>query len=113
MQKKLKIKREAVVVGHNLFTDLVCLYKTFVGPLPERVEEFQERIHNLFPVVFDTKYLATEGHDSMSTVMRQNLGELLESFKNISVPLVLLHEEHMSYITRLGKKKHEAGFDSM
>jgi hypothetical protein len=49
----------------------------------------------------------------MSTVMRQNLGELLESFKNISVPLVLLHEEHMSYITRLGKKKHEAGFDSM
>jgi poly(A)-specific ribonuclease len=103
--------KEHIIVGHNLFTDLVCLYTTFVGPLPMDVKDFQDRIHGLFPIVIDTKYLATEGHDSMSTVMRKSLSELLEPFKKIHTPLILLHEEHTSYGTNLGKK-HEAGFDS-
>jgi poly(A)-specific ribonuclease len=103
--------KEHVIVGHNLFTDLVCLYTTFVGPLPMDVEDFQDRIHGLFPIVIDTKYLATEGHDSMSTVMRKSLSELLEPFKKIHTPLIVLHEEHTSYGTNLGRK-HEAGFDS-
>ena len=103
--------KEHTIVGHNLFTDLVCLYTTFVGPLPSGVEDFQDRIHGLFPIIIDTKYLATEGHDSMSTVMRKSLSELLEPFKKIHTPLILLHEDHTSYGINLGKK-HEAGFDS-
>jgi poly(A)-specific ribonuclease len=103
--------KEHVIIGHNLFTDLVCLYTTFIGPLPKDVDDFQDRIRGLFPTVIDTKYLATEGHDSMSTVMRKSLGELLEPFKTIHMPLIVLHEEHTSYGTGLGKK-HEAGFDS-
>src|ERR1700712_4947918 len=55
---KLKRKRH-VVVGHNLFTDLVFIYSAFIGKLPDTVEDFQARIHNLFPYVIDTKYLAT------------------------------------------------------
>lgn len=103
--------KEHIIVGHNLFTDLVCIYKTFIGPLPTSVEAFQERIHSLFPIVIDTKYLATDGHGSMSTVMRKSLAELLEPFKTIHTPLVLLHEQHTSYGPSSGKA-HEAGFDS-
>ena len=109
---KIALKKKVhVLVGHNLFTDLVCVYKTFVGPLPVLVEDFQERIRGLFPTILDTKYLATEGHDSMSTVMRKSLSELVEPFKKIHTPLIVLHENHTSYGTTIGKK-HEAGFDS-
>lgn len=109
---KTKLKnKEHVIVGHNLFTDLVFLYKTFIGPLPKQVEDFQERIRSIFPIVIDTKYLATEGHGSMSTVMRKSLSELLEPFKTVHTPLIVLHEQHISYGASIGKK-HEAGFDS-
>lgn len=56
MGKRMKAIREAlesrptVLVGHNLFVDLVCFYRTFIGPLPNLVEDFQRAIHALFPL---------------------------------------------------------------
>ena len=32
--------KQQVIVGHNMFTDIVYLYRTFVGELPVRHEEF-------------------------------------------------------------------------
>lgn len=72
--KKLKEKQH-VIVGHNLFTDLCFLYKTFIGNLPAGVGDFQSQIHSLFPFVIDTKYLATHNSDAMNP--RVNLRELL------------------------------------
>lgn len=72
--KKLKGKQH-VIVGHNLFTDLCFLYKTFIGDLPAGVGDFQSQIHSLFPFVIDTKYLATYNSDAMKP--RVNLKELL------------------------------------
>lgn len=57
-QARLKDKPR-VVVGHNCFLDLVYIYRTFVGDLPDTVEEFADLIHEIFPVVVDTKYMAT------------------------------------------------------
>jgi poly(A)-specific ribonuclease len=48
-----------VLVGHNMFTDLMYFYRTFIGELPETVSEWQTTIHELFPLIIDTKYLAT------------------------------------------------------
>ncbi|KAG0647744.1 ABA hypersensitive germination 2 [Hyphodiscus hymeniophilus] len=112
--EKVKIKlqkKEHVLVGHNLFTDLVYIYKAFVGPLPVNVEDFQSRIHDLFPIVFDTKYIVTEGHNSMSTVMRKNLDELVTPFVKEHTTRFMLHEKHTAYGSSLAKK-HEAGYDS-
>ena len=53
-----------VLVGHNVFLDLMYFYKCFFGTLPDRVEDFQRVIHELFPTVIDTKYLATHNHDN-------------------------------------------------
>jgi len=102
-------KKEQIIIGHNLFTDLGFLYNTFIGCLPGKVEHFQEAIHGLFPRVIDTKYLATQGADSMNP--RTNLKELLGPFKKIQLPLILLHQEHTAYGTSFGKE-HEAGYDS-
>lgn len=105
-----KLKNKAlVIVGHNLFTDLAFFYKTFVGKLPRTVKHFQEDVHELFPTVFDTKFLATHGDGQMQ--LRTNLKELLTPFKKIHTPLIVLHEKHTSYGSAHGKE-HEAGFDS-
>ena len=48
-----------VLFGHNLFLDIIYLYRTFFGDLPDTVEEFQALIHGLFPMIVDTKYMAT------------------------------------------------------
>jgi poly(A)-specific ribonuclease len=107
---KLKLKeKDHVLVGHNLFTDLIFLYNTFFGPLPEKVEDFQEIIHRLFPVILDTKYVNTEGDNAMSG--RENLKEILTPYLKTHIPLILLDEEHTSYGSSMGKD-HEAGFDS-
>lgn len=47
-----------ILVGHNLFLDLIYLYQCFFGPLPELVEDFQSIMGLLFPLIIDTKYLA-------------------------------------------------------
>lgn len=58
LQDTLKSQRPTLV-GHNIFVDLVYLYRTFIGPLPDRVEVFQQKIHGLFPLIVDTKYMET------------------------------------------------------
>jgi poly(A)-specific ribonuclease len=108
LTKRLQEKQH-VIVGHNLFTDLCFLYKTFIGRLPAGVGDFQSQIHTLFPIVIDTKYLATYGNNSMNP--RSNLQELLVPFQKIHKPLIVLHEDHNSYGSTIGKS-HEAGFDS-
>jgi poly(A)-specific ribonuclease len=52
---------QPVLVGHNMFTDLVYFYRCFIGELPETLQQFSEAVHELFPRIVDTKYLAT--HD--------------------------------------------------
>jgi len=103
----LRIKKQ-VLVGHNLFTDLGFLYSAFVDKLPHNVHHFQAEIHKMFPLVLDTKFLATEGLESNT---RYGLRDLLEPFKQLDMPLILLHDKHASYNGAYGKD-HEAGFDS-
>lgn len=83
---KILKEKQHVIVGHNLFTDLCFLYKTFIGDLPAGVGDFQSQIHSLFPFVIDTKYLATYNSDAMKP--RVNLKELLIPV-SIICPLIL------------------------
>jgi DNA polymerase III epsilon subunit-like protein len=103
------MRKKHVIVGHNLLMDLGFIYKTFIGVLPAKVGHFQQMVHEHFPVVIDTKYLATHNTDAMNP--RANLKDLLEPFKKVHVPLIVLHEEHTAYGAAYGKE-HEAGFDS-
>lgn len=106
--KTLKDKKH-IVVGHNLFFDLGFLYKTFIGILPNNVKHFQEDINELFPFIIDTKYLATQGPGTQNP--RSGLKDLLEPFRKLHIPLIVLHEDHISYGAGYGRD-HEAGYDS-
>ena len=84
--KTLKEKR-TVLVGHNLFLDLIYFYNFFFGPLPDRVEGFQKTIAQLFPLVFDTKYLADKINDN-SPLYRSSLQEIDQELSKLPLPII-------------------------
>lgn len=48
------------IVGHNIFLDTVLLHTQFIGPLPTKYGKFKKNIHEMFPVLFDTKLISHE-----------------------------------------------------
>lgn len=51
---------KAKVIGHNSFLDLLYIYQSFVGDLPESYFDFKKAINNGFPHYYDTKYLSNQ-----------------------------------------------------
>jgi poly(A)-specific ribonuclease len=84
------LKNRPVLVGHNIFVDLVNFYKCFIGTLPEKVEDFQREIHHLFPLVVDTKYLAT--HFNNTGDVRSALEDLDGDLSSMPVPQIGKYE---------------------
>ena len=88
LRAKLSSKR-TILVGHNLFMDLIYLYHTFLGILPAQVEDFQQTIHQLFPFIVDTKYLATQ--NNVDSNAKSGLEELNQEMEKVPVPLIGMH----------------------
>ncbi|PGH23764.1 hypothetical protein AJ80_02194 [Polytolypa hystricis UAMH7299] len=108
LQNKLKAKRP-ILVGHNMFTDLVNFYRCFIGDLPDKVEDFQKAIHELFPMVIDTKYMAT--HNCSSSKPSSSLIELNTLLAESKTPEIRIDPDHYKYHS--GNSLHEAGYDSL
>ena len=58
---KLIIESRKPLVGHNCKLDLLYLYQTFIGPLPESYSEFKSLFNSLFPAVYDTRFISSQG----------------------------------------------------
>ena len=86
LAKTLKEKR-TFLVGHNLFLDLIYFFTFFFGPLPDRVEDFQKTIAQIFPLVFDTKYLADKINDN-SPSYKSSLQEIDQELSMLPVPII-------------------------
>ena len=84
--QRLLTNKKSVLVGHNLFLDLIYLYKTFIGSLPDRVEDFINLVHTMFPLVIDTKYMAT--HNCGDINPRSSLEEIAEQLSSEQYPLL-------------------------
>ena len=85
VQTKLT-KQHTVLVGHNLFMDLINFYKCFFGALPDTISEFQDLIHGLFPLIVDTKYMST--HNNSNINARSGLDELDADLYKMTVPII-------------------------
>lgn len=96
------------IVGHNCFLDLVYIYRTFIGELPDTVEEFQEKIHKLWPMVVDTKYMSTHNCGDINPV--SSLEQIAETLSNEKTPVIEVDKEHKKY--EEVEVYHEAGYDS-
>ena len=106
LQQRLNSRRR-ILIGHNCFTDLIYLYRCFIGELPPRLEDFQELIREMFPAVVDTKYIASFGESWHST----SLQEVEEKLPTEGVPRVEVPVEFDRYA--IGQSLHEAGYDSL
>jgi poly(A)-specific ribonuclease len=106
LQEKLR-KRNKVLVGHNCFGDLVYLYACFIGPLPERVEDFAAEINMLCPAIVDTKHLASFTNRWGDT----SLAVVEQEMQDEEVPHIIMPSEYDRYAHQA--TYHEAGFDAL
>lgn len=91
--EKLGQKR-TVLVGHNLFLDLIYFYTFFFGKLPDRVEGFQKTIAQLFPLVIDTKYLADKINNN-SPLYKSSLQEIDQELSKLPVPIIGMNSKRV------------------
>jgi len=80
-------RKKTVLVGHNLFLDLIYLYQCFIGPLPDKVEAFTYTLSYLFPLIVDTKYVADYINNN-SPGYKSSLEELDQEISHLPVPLI-------------------------
>jgi poly(A)-specific ribonuclease len=110
---------EIPLVMHSGFMDSMFLYRTFVGELPLRQEDFKERFKYFFPIVYDTKILAhSQAKEGSSAKLRSNLSSCYERalLSQHSNPIASIDSEIFKYSLLMDNGRlpyHEAGFDSM
>lgn len=100
--------RPRVLVVHNGFLDLIYIYRTFIGQLPDTVEEFQDSLHQFWPVIIDTKYMATHNCGDINPV--SSLEEIAEQISLLETPVLDVDQRHKKYEGNVAL--HEAGYDS-
>lgn len=55
------VEAKKPLVGHNLFFDLLFMLRWLDCPLPKNFSELKDKLHSMFPTIYDTKYLAASG----------------------------------------------------
>lgn len=105
------------IIGHNILTDLSLLAHTFESPLPHSYKNFKRLLHDLFPTVYDTKFLSYELRNIVPENKRWKrnlLDTLYVYFKDgdgrhlaLNSPLIKIAGDNISY-----DQFHNAGFDS-
>ncbi|XP_064014322.1 poly(A)-specific ribonuclease PNLDC1 isoform X2 [Pogoniulus pusillus] len=110
------VRAKKPLVGHNMLMDLMHLHDKFYKPLPESYEEFKRNIHNLFPVLIDTKTVTKSIWEKHLFPRASNLLEVyttLCSNANLSDPtrpVIALARDCSRYAEK--KSPHEAGYDA-
>lgn len=97
-----------VMIGHNCFLDLIYLYETFLGTLPDTVEDFTANLHEAFPLIVDTKYMATQ--DCGDIPPHSSLEDLVVRLQS-GAQTDEVHSAHDKYADTACY--HEAGYDSL
>ncbi|KAL4714556.1 hypothetical protein ACJJTC_006602 [Scirpophaga incertulas] len=70
------------MVGHNLFLDTLLLHNQFIGPLPKKYSVFKKNIHEIFPTIFDTKFISLDMAKKLTfdEVWKSNTLQILYEF---------------------------------
>ncbi|TPX68544.1 hypothetical protein SpCBS45565_g02978 [Spizellomyces sp. 'palustris'] len=100
------------VIGHNMMLDLCQTYEKFHRSLPENVQDFKQGLRNLFPVIYDTKYIAHSESDVQPFIMQSALSDVLRrvSLKPFTYPTIAVHPDFTGYED--ADNFHEAGYDA-
>lgn len=116
-----------VCVGHNCFADILFLLASLDKQLPNSLSECKERIHKLFPKIYDTKYISTRSFLCPKEKLLQFncLGGLYQEYglrsDHVEIELPLGFQSYDPVTLAAGKKypglasqhSHEAGYDAL
>ncbi|XP_032911808.1 poly(A)-specific ribonuclease PNLDC1 isoform X2 [Catharus ustulatus] len=114
---QILVKAKKPLVGHNMLMDLMHLHDKFYRPLPESYEEFKKNIHNLFPVIIDTKTVTKSVQKKCLFPRVSSLAEVYAVLcssnlnpKGPPCPVIALASGCSRYAEK--KSPHEAGYDA-
>ncbi|NXF04667.1 PNDC1 ribonuclease, partial [Smithornis capensis] len=114
---QILVKAKKPLVGHNMLMDLMHLHDKFYKPLPESYEEFKRNIHNLFPVLIDTKTVTKSMQKKYLFPRVSSLSEIYAVLcssnlnpKDPPWPIITLASDCSRYAEK--KSPHEAGYDA-
>jgi len=109
---------EKRIIVHNGLLDILYIYSTFYYPMPDDQNNFKKKWLELFPVLFDTKYLISSSN-ALTEKIGQNsqLGlcyEKMLDFRKESPEIVMADGFNRYEIKEVkeGTFSHEAGFDA-
>nr|KAF6507284.1 PARN like, ribonuclease domain containing 1 [Rousettus aegyptiacus] len=113
---QMLVKAQKPLVGHNMMMDLLHLHEKFFRPLPESYDQFKLNIHNLFPVLIDTKNVTKDIWKELNFPRVSNLSEVYEVLNSDSNPTKNSGPEiiHASKCEKYVETKypHEAAYDA-
>lgn len=112
------VKMRKILIGHNMFCDLIYLYNSFIDPLPKSYSQFKREINSLFPVIYDTKHIFYEVK-SYYPDLRALVGKaksLVDLYSGLNDEKCKEYFFHLPVIETSGpmdvKNAHNASFDS-
>jgi poly(A)-specific ribonuclease len=109
---ELIIVNKKPLVGHNLSLDLIQIINQFMEPLSDDYRAFKETCHSLFPVIFDTKYIAHQILDPKTLGNNQSrLNDLYCQLKK-STTFPKIKVDHLGQIFDENQLPHQAGYDA-
>ncbi|KAK3089306.1 hypothetical protein FSP39_002559 [Pinctada imbricata] len=105
-------KSGKLVIGHNMFLDLLHTLHQFCAPLPDDYEEFKSLTNCIFPKILDTKLMAST-NPFKEQIISTALGDLhnIVSAKPFSKAEVVMPEDFAQYQIN-ENNLHEAGYDA-
>jgi DNA polymerase III epsilon subunit-like protein len=103
------IESRKPIVGHNFIYDIGFLYHQFIDTLPGTYEQFKSKVHDCFPIIYDTKVLAHAYNSTYTSFTLDHvLSKSIELNKN-SIKFVFPAEfRNLEEV----KEGHDAGFDA-
>lgn len=112
------------LVGHNCLIDLLRIFRQFETELPANYRLFKQKIHQLFPVIFDTKNICADIKKKVGRrqpkwerlLASSNLNHLFKELTGKSkelahAPRLLIPQGFSRYSAC--QAAHEAGYDAL
>lgn len=109
---ELIIINKKPLVGHNIALDLIQIINQFMEPLTDSYTSFKEICHSLFPLIYDTKYIAHAILEPETLTNNQSrLNDLYCQLRNTDgFPKVIV--DNLDELFESDQMPHQAGYDA-
>ena len=113
-------EKKIPIIGHNIYYDMMFLYDKLIGDLPLDFYSFKKKIHEYFPVIYDTKYISTtltqqykkcniektDLYNVYKTILKDRFDIYVDFFPDAPNGFCLYNDMERD-------KLHDAGYDSI